>query len=700
MRRLLIAVLVVIVLVFIAIAAISLIDVNKYRPRIEAELQSKLGLPVTLGQMHLRIFPFAIRVDGFTLGEPPQFPSPHPFATASEVYARVSVFSLIGGQPTIKNLTLDNPQIELIKNPAGIWNFSQIGAKSAPAPAPTSAPAPAQKPGEAKAGPPPVPAFDQLKIVNGQVAVTDEKAKQPRTVYKNIDLTLSDFALGKEFHLDLAMHFPGTGKELLTFAGKGGPLQAGHTAAIPVSGHLSLQQISLKGLNSVTGGALPPNTEASISGNANLSSQNNVIACKGNLRLNNPVVQGAKMNYPIEAEYQLSLNQTNDQIQIQSGTITMGPTAISASGNIDTGKKPSILDMHVTTNNASLTELSRLASAFGTASNPNDQVKGDISANLTAKGPVNALQMQGTLSSKSIQAQDLVLTNLHANTTMNNGVVQLAPVTANVFGGQENGTITLDTKPAHPLCSVKTKLTGVDTNALLSAVSSIKNTLYGSLGADADLNFAVDAGPNLAKTLNGTLNVAVTNGRLKNVNILSELAKIGKFLNSAPMQAGTDTALQKLSGTIDVKNGVATTNNLVAALDAGSLSAKGSVNLVNEALDMHMTAVLGSGISKTVGGTGIGGFLNTALANNQGELVLPVIATGTLDHPILAPDVQQLAQMKLKHLLPTSGNPSQMTSGLVGSVLGGVLGQQNQDQKKQQQNPINSILNGLGKKKH
>lgn len=696
MRRLLIAVLVVIVLIFIGIAAISLIDVNKYRPRIEAELQSKLGLPVTLGKMHLRIFPFSIRVDGFTLGEPPQFPSPHPFATATEVYARVSVFSLIGGQPTIKNLTLDNPQIELIKNPAGVWNFAQIGASPPPAPA-----APAQKPGQAKAGPPPVPALDQLKIVNGQLAVTDEKAQQPRTVYKNIDLTLSDFAPGKEFKLDLAMHFPGTGKELLTFAGKGGPLQAVNAAALPVSGHLSLQQISLKGLNSVTGGALPPNTEASISGDANLSSQNDVIGCKGNLRLDNPVVQGAKVNYPIQAQYQLSLNQTNDQIQIQSGTITMGPTAISASGNIDTGKKPSVLDMHVTTNNASLTELSRLASAFGTASNPNDQVKGNISANLTAKGPVNALQMQGTLSSNSIQAQDLVLTNIHANTTMNNGVVQLAPVTATIFGGQENGTITLDTKAAHPLCSVKTKLTGVDTNALLSAVSSVKNTLYGSLGADADLSFAVDAGANLAKTLNGTLNFAVTNGRLKNVNILGELAKIGKFLNSAPMQTGTDTALQKLSGTVDVKNGVATTNNLTAALDAGSLSAKGSVNLVNEALDMHMTAVLASGISKTVGGTGIGGFLNTALANNQGELVLPVIVTGTLAHPVLAPDVQQLAQMKLKHLLPTAGNPSQMTSGVVGSVLGGVLGQKNQNQnQKQQQNPVNSILNSLGKKKH
>ncbi len=145
-------------------------------------------------------------------------------------------------------------------------------------------------------------------------------------------------------------------------------------------------------------------------------------------------------------------------------------------------------------------------------------------------------------------------------------------------------------------------------------------------------------------------------------------------------------------------------------MDTASLSANGSLNLVNEALDMRMTAVLNSGASKSVGGTGVGGFLNTALANNQGELVLPVLVTGTMAHPVFTPDVQAIAKMKLSKLLPTSGDPSKLTSGFVGSVLGnkgaggvlnGILGQGSTQgqQNSQQQNPINSLLNQFGKKK-
>lgn len=277
--------------------------------------------------------------------------------------------------------------------------------------------------------------------------------------------------------------------------------------------------------------------------------------------------------------------------------------------------------------------------------------------------------------------------------------MQLSPVTSDVFGGKENGTVSVDTRPAHPLCSVKIQLSGVDTNALLSAISSMKNTLYGSMAADTNLTFGLESGANLARTLNGTMNFNVTNGQLKN-------------LNSAPTKSGSGTALKRFSGTMNFVNGVATTNNLIASLDAGSLSANGSVNLVDQSLNMHMTAVLASGVSQTVGGTSVGGFLNTALANKNGELVLPVVVTGTMAHPIFAPDVQAIAKMKLNNLLPTTGDPSKLTSGVLGKkgpggVLGGILGNapgqatnpQAQKKNQPQQSPLGSVLQQLNKKK-
>jgi AsmA protein len=690
-------------LIVAVIVAVSLFDVNKFRPRIQAELQAKLGRPVTLGELHLRLLPLSLRVDGLTVGQSPGWASPRPLATAKEVYASASLMSLVRGRPDIKALTLEEPQVELIRNQQGIWNFSSARAnepsRSSPGggatpPAAKSSPVPPAESGQGSGF-----TLNRLKITDGQIAVTDERAKTPRTVYNHIDLTVSGLAPGKAFDFDLAAHVPGPGKERLALTGTAGPFGGPEALTVPITGHLSLEEVSLAGLNSVAAGAIPPNTDGTLSGDGEISSQDENLASKGNLKLANAVIRGGKINYPAVVQYDLTMNRKTDQMQLRSGSIKLGPTEVSVSGAINSAVKPAALNLRITTANASIPELTRLASAFGSnsSSSTSDQVKGSISADLMVTGTASAPQVKGNISAPSVQAQNVALSNVHTTCNMSNGVIVLSPLTASIFGGQESGTVSLDTRPAHPLCSVNARFSGVDTNALLSALSSVKDTLYGSLAADSNLSFGLGSNVDIAKTLNGVLNFNVTNGRLKNINILNELSRVGKFVGGAPAAGGAGTALQKLSGALNIKDGVATTNNLIATMNEGSLSAAGSLNLVNQGLNLHMTAVLSKGISSAVGGSSIGGFLNTALANNQGELVLPVLVTGTTDHPVFAPDAAAIAKMKLNHLLPTTGDPSKLS---VGSVLGGILGQQPGQQKNQKQAiPLDSLFKQLGKKK-
>jgi hypothetical protein len=160
-------------------------------------------------------------------------------------------------------------------------------------------------------------------------------------------------------------------------------------------------------------------------------------------------------------------------------------------------------------------------------------------------------------------------------------------------------------------------------------------------------------------------------------------------------QAMTNVA--KLSGNFNVTNGVAETNNLQAAIDGGTLAAAGTVNLATQALNMHLTAVLDKNVTQQVGGNSIGGFMQTALANSRGELVMPVIVTGTFDQPQFAPDLQKIAEMKMNNMLPNLGNPGGAVSGILGSLtkggggqgsqqggLGGIIGALGGQQQKQQ----------------
>jgi len=180
---------------------------------------------------------------------------------------------------------------------------------------------------------------------------------------------------------------------------------------------------------------------------------------------------------------------------------------------------------------------------------------------------------------------------------------------------------------------------------------------------------------------------------------LNELSKIGKFGGGG---AKGYTSVSQMSGTFQVQNGIAQTNDLKAALDVGTMSAQGVLNLVNETLNMHLTAVLNKGFSQSVGGTGVGGYLNTALANKNGELVLPVIITGTMSHPVVAPDVQKIAQMKVDNILPTAagvlGGKNASVGGIVGSLLGGQQpsaqpGAKQPGQNKNPQNDLNNTIN-------
>jgi uncharacterized protein involved in outer membrane biogenesis len=828
---------------------------------------------VDIGHLSLRLLPLSIKVESLTIGDDPAFASGRPFAKAGQVFVSAGLFSLISGNPKVEDVTLEQPQIELIKNAAGKWNFSSLGGQSSN--------------GGSKNF-----SLDKLQITDGQVGYTDMQHQQARAVYDHIDLGITDFAPDKKFGVALGVHFPGDGAQTFAFKGNVGPLPQGSSNALPpIDGRVSLKHVSLSGVSRFAEGAIPPQTDTVATADADVNEGSNGIALKGDLKLEDTIIRGAKIGYTIQAKYDVSADQALNKLELKSTSLSLGPTTFKASGDVDNSSKPANVNVQVSTKDSSITELAKLAGAFGVAFSPDYAIGGKLSVDLTAKGPVTAPQLNGTISAANLtasggeikqpvsvaavnlaltpeaihsntftvrsgatqldvtlalanyatknsnaditlksaganiaeilnmakaygvdaakgmtgdgtmtldvhaqgptsepsklqfsgsaniqkanfttplltkplaitsanaqfsqnsaaisnldaavgstnikgsasvtgfsapavqfalsankmdtdelqhlmapakpgatpgkasngpsllnsttgsgklqigtlKAQEMILTNVSAQVQLNHGLVTLSPLSSQIFGGSINGNISADMRPQTPLCSAKVKLAGIDANALMSAVSSMKNQLYGSLSGNTDIRFALASSNDLAKTLNGSLAFSLAKGELKNVNIQSELAKAGKVLGNSSLEgAGNSTAIKELSGTLNIANGVATTNNLKGALDNVSLTATGSFNLVNQDVDMHATATL-------PGSSGLG----IVLANSRGQTVVPVIVTGNLTHMNFVPDLVAIAKMKV--------------SGL-GSLLGIPTGQQ--DGKSN--NPLDSILGGFTKKK-
>ena len=396
-------------------------------------------------------------------------------------------------------------------------------------------------------------------------------------------------------------------------------------------------------------------------------------------------IQGASLKLPSltkpiqikNADIALNQNSAN----LQNLAVSVGQTNTSGQLTIKNFAAPQV-QFALNADKVDVVELQSLtAKPVAPAKRADSRGFWQITEQADAQTPANAnaepsiitrMTGNGTVAIGTVTDNELILNNVHSNVALDRGVIKLNPLTADVYNGKENGSVTIDLRPAQPVYNVNLKTEKVDANKLISSVSDLKQTLYGLLSSNVNASFSSSSADAIARSLNGTMAIDLSNGKLMNVDLLHELATVGKFLGSAvPSAPKGFTNLTSLTGNFDVKNGLAQTNNLKAAIDGGTLAATGLVNLADHSLNMKMTAVLNKELSQQVGGNQVGGFMNTALANNQGELVLPVLVTGTFQHPQVVPDVQQIAQMKLQNMLPTSKNPGQLTTGILGKVMGG-----------------------------
>ncbi len=382
-RTLVISALVVFAVVIVAIAILSS-TVDRFRPKVQSELQTKLNRQVSLGHLGLRVLPLSIKIQSFSIGEDPAFSTGKPFAQAQEVFVSVGLFSLITGSPEVKSLVLDEPQIELIKNAKGVWNFSTLGTNSG------------------KSSNSDQFALDNLEIKDGKVGLTDQLAAEPRVVYNGINLNVDGYGPGKRFGLELGLSLPGQGRQEFAFKGKVGPIQAANAAATPVTGHLKAKEVSIAALNRLSPGLLPPDTDGILTADSDVSTEKELVNLKGDVKLDHPELRGNKLPFPIASQFDLSANRATEQLQIRSGSFNLGATSFTATGQVDGGKKPANLNVHLRTSNSSLMELAKLSGALGIAFNPAYQIKGTVSADITATGAATAPQLNGSFSARDL----------------------------------------------------------------------------------------------------------------------------------------------------------------------------------------------------------------------------------------------------------------------------------------------------------
>jgi uncharacterized protein involved in outer membrane biogenesis len=502
------------------------------------------------------------------------------------------------------------------------------------------------------------------------------------------------------------------------FASLGGPQAAQEQPGKPAEGNLSLDLLTIRDAQiSVTDLAKSPKPDVYdhidlTLRNTRVTQAASTMSASGNLTLETARVRGVDLGYPVTMDYDLVNDTARKLIRVNKLNMKLGATPISLAGTINTGPSPVELNLQATASDASIAEFARLASAVGIAFAPGTTVTGTLSSKMQIQGTSEAPLLNGTVAARELRVtgKDVAVPvsipamqiTLSPNEIRSNDFSVIAGKTtmATRFGLRNYNS-------KSPLMDVALRAPNAALPELLSMAKAYGITGLDKISGQGNLNLDLRAsGPvgsaasadALLRALNGNLNLNFANVRMAGTDLNYQLSSIGGFLKSGQKDQGF-TNLLKVTGSIPVRNGIAQTNDLNVSTEIGNLAATGTADLVHQSLNMNVTAVISKAVSQQVGSSRAGGYLNTVLANSNGELVLPVIVTGTFDHPKFVPDAKKMAQMKLKGILPTLDNPSGGAAGILGGLLGNKSGTQAPSADKPA-NPVSDILGGfLGRKK-
>ncbi len=375
---------VVVVLIVILFVLPFLIPVNKFRPTIEEKATEALGRKVQLGNLSLSILSGSLGIDAISIADDPKF-SNEPFLTAKSVSVGVELIPLIFSQQVnVTNIEIVNPQVMMLKNPTGQWNFSSIGGSSSTAPKSDSSSSSSVQSVSIK----------KLKLKDGQITLGNTNS-QKRTVYSNVDLTASDVAMANKFPVAFSMDLPGGGT--MKIDGNVGPVDQKDAAFTPQD-----VKLAISNLNLASTGFLDPKLGLGgiVDIAATLVSQSGQMAAKGEMKLSKAVLVagGQPAGVPLVIDLDTKYDMAKGAGVLRPSVVKIGNAKSNLEGTYKSQGDDFVLDAKLNGQGLPATDLESFLPALGVILPTGSKLTaGTLNTNLHITGPTDKVVTEGTI---------------------------------------------------------------------------------------------------------------------------------------------------------------------------------------------------------------------------------------------------------------------------------------------------------------
>lgn len=610
-----------------------IIDPNDYKDKISTIVHDQTGRVLSIpGDIKLQVSP---RLDlAFSLGEirlaaGKDFPDT-PFASSKLAEIKLALWPLLTKkQLQINTIDLSGVQLNLIRNMDGKTNWEDLagGKTTKPDQAPKSAQKTSTQP--SKKG---LPTIDIGGINISDINVQYQDKQSNKTI------SLNNFNLNVG-HLQENIPFPVTADFTFILDDNKQPLTATLKTSFELTLNLSGQHFLINGfnLNGLLQGAMFPSSklELTLMADADINILDEKVIVKkfmvkqGDLTAETaltltgfkaPAIEGTftLAEYsPKEHLAQLGLSLPhfsdpkaldllsaalgfsldNDRFEIKEMQVKLDDTTIEANASVHNLQQPAYaLNLHI-----DQLDLDR----YAVKKTPDAKQKAPTVPEETAQTtgetqliiPVHLLRdltFNADIKVDALKAAKLHMSDITLKTDGKDGLIQLQPLSANLYEGSLTVTGAIDARKDVPEMRLKKTLQGVQLGPLFVDMIG-KEEISGRADIEADVvtrGLDKDA---LTRNANGTVKLSLANGRIAKLQILQTI-RLAKALldNKAPAPSSTEqpTGFASLTASGTLTNGVFKNSDLLAASDLMKITGKGSVDLVREEVDYLLTIYL------------------------------------------------------------------------------------------------------------
>jgi len=384
-RLLIISGIIVGVLLLVIIAVPLFINVDSFRPDLEKKLSAALNRQVHIGKLDASLLSGGASASDITIADDPAF-NKGPFLKASSVKVGVQLMPLIfSKQLKVTSLTIQKPDITLLKNAAGKWNYSTLGAT-----------AQKQKTQPEPSGKAPDVSVDKFEIAGGTVRVGHSSGHSAgkESVYQNVNLVAHNISATSAMPFTLSADMPGGGT--LNLEGQAGPLNSADAAKSPLDAKITLKHADLAATGFVdpssgVGGILDFDGQVKSDGRK-LHSEGKAKAAE--LRV---VKGGQPAKQPVALDYKSDYALDSDTGTINANLHT-GNSVTTASGTLNAKGEDTLANLKIVGKNMAVNDVEGLLPAFGVVLPSGASLQGgNINMDLNATGPLDRLVIDGPL---------------------------------------------------------------------------------------------------------------------------------------------------------------------------------------------------------------------------------------------------------------------------------------------------------------